>query len=119
MTTSQLYILLIAALLLAALYFRQQRMQQHKNIIYRSFKRYPAEVFIKLQERATAAAGAWVDEIDPDAYLGIEETYFFVKRNKICVRLKSNNSKIVDILFVKEHNEWKRANIMYEGRIIR
>lgn len=117
MTTSQAYILLIAALLFAALYFRQH--SSHQNIIYRSFKRYPAEVFVKLQERATAAAGAWVDEIDPDAYLGIEHTYFFVKRNKICVRLQSNNSKIVDILFVKEHSEWKRANIMYEGRIIR
>jgi hypothetical protein len=110
-------ILLIAALLLVAIYFQQSSKQ--KNIIYRSFKRYPAEVFVKLHERATAAAGAWVDEIDTDAYLGIEHTYFFVKRNKICVRLQSNCSKTVDVLFMKQHDGWKRANIMYGGKVIR
>lgn len=113
----QLY-LILAALLLAAIYF-YKRQAHSKNVVYRCFKRYPAEVFVSLHDRATAAAGAWVDDLEPEAYLSVEHTMFFVKGKKVCVRLKSKYKATVDVLFVKQRDGWKRANIMYEGRVIR
>ena len=110
---------LALTLFLLLLYKQKQRTANSYHVVYRCFQRYPLQVFEKLHERAVAAAGAWVDDIDPEGYQDIMHTDFFVQKNVICVRVHNTLYRHVDVFFTKQRGEWQRANIFYEGVKIR